>query len=537
MLADFETPADRIFEKMPNVTIVAKHQKSGTHALQVSHPPNTGESYWGISIDSPAYLNPIRESARALPLLCLDIYNPQPFPVPYGVGVSDARSVSYGTRYNDDGLLAPPGWSTFRLNLTGMTRSSSANFSTREPLDLTTIKRVNITTFAHKQPVPVILYFDCLRLEGTGLPAVDGLQAFDFGPSKSAVFPGFQGVNENTIYDASRGFGWRHPLPSWHRRAGPPDDLGGDYGSGDAFRVDLKSGPGTYVVAMCIDRFDEWGSPQVYTRRTVTLNGKIVHDEHMDGATFLNTQYLRYEFEEDTPGMDIWERRVKPALPLRVFEAEVNANGTLDIRVATEGKTPGIISFAVVYPKAREIAGRAFLDALEKRRKEMYADSFRLAVPPPDNGPCQPTAQEQAHGYVTFARSIDADIACAATPAAHERGAPLVLSACPGQREAIQLGLLPLARIEGVKITATVSWERLAAGITDYRMLKTIRSRIAAVRKNGGRAEVIAAAESFLAEMRKPIRSGDAASGETTAEAWAQFRADAAKQLAALSIQ
>jgi len=454
VLVDFETAADKVFEQQPNVFIVKENAKSGAHALKVAHPPG-GESYEGIAIADPARLKLIREHFKEFPLLCLDIFNPNAFPVSYGASASDAKSTSYGTRYNNEGFYAPPGWSTFRLNLTGLTRSSSNTFSEREPLDITTLKGLSICTFDHQHPKAVMVFFDALRLEGTGLPKVDGLLAFDFGPSKSAVFPGFQGVHENTLYASALGFGWKNPLGSWHRRAGPPDDLGGDYGCGDAFLIELKSGPGAYVVQMCIDRFDDWGQPFRFTRRTVTLNGKTVHDEKLNGETFLKTRYLRYEQDEDTPHMDIWESRVKPLLPVHAFEAAVGADGKLDVRVAAEGGTPGIISFLVVYPKSKESEGKAYLTALELRRKQMYADIYPFTPPMPDHEKPKPSAEEQARGYVTFTRSTQADIVCQSAPTAQERGAPLVLSVCPGQREAAQIGIVPLKKIEGARVTAT----------------------------------------------------------------------------------
>lgn len=454
ILVDFDTDANKTFERPPNVTIVAENARSG-RALKISHPPHSpgSESYEGISLSDPAHLNPIRERFKEFPLLCMDIFNPQNFPVSYGIAVSDAKTKDYGTRYNNEGFFAPPGWSTFRLNITGLTRSNTSGVGAGDSLDMKTLRVVNVSTFDHKQPKPVVLYLSNIRLEGTGLPRVEGLMAFSFGPAKSPVFPGFQGIHENSHYDVAHGFGWRNP--GSHRRAGPPDDLGGNYGSGDAFLVDLKFGAGQYVVEMCIDRFDDWGQPQRFTRRTVMLNNNTVHDERLDGETFLKTRYLRFENDEDTPNLDIWDSRVKPLLPIQTFEATVGADGKLEVKVVNVGGVPGSISFLVVYPKAKETEGKAYMAALDKRRKQMYSDTYVLTLPEPDNERPTPTAEEQGRGYITFTRSIDRDIACHSAPTAQERGAQINVGACPGQRVASQLGVLPLKKIEGVRMSAS----------------------------------------------------------------------------------
>src|SRR6185436_19218058 len=124
-----------------------------------------------------------------------------------------------------------------------------------------------------------------------------------------------------------------------------------------------------------------------------------------------------------------------------------------------------VIAFAVIYPKAKEAEGKAYMAALEKRRKEFFNDQVRLTVADADHPTPTPTAEEQARGYMSFARCSELDIECHAAPAESERGAQLVLGACRGEREAVQLGLVPLKKIDGVKITASDLTSKSAAKI------------------------------------------------------------------------
>jgi hypothetical protein len=158
---------------------VAERATEDAHAMMLE---STEEGYPQISVTDPPALRKFQDYV----LLRFDVYNPQEFPVQFGMRVDDAKSTSYGTRYNDDGATAAPGKSTIDLNLTGLTRSMARNFLERDKLDLASLKLVSIFMVPRKGE-PVKLYFDNVRLEGSGLPKVEGLRALDFGPSKSAV--------------------------------------------------------------------------------------------------------------------------------------------------------------------------------------------------------------------------------------------------------------------------------------------------------------------------------------------------------------
>jgi len=442
LLADFETDADKHFENEFE-KIVPEHAKGGKNALKVTHK---GEGYPGVRFDDGAQLRIFHDNYEKTPLFTMDIFNPQDFPVNMGASAGDNLSKDYGSRYNEDGLIAPPGWSKLQINLTGLRCSDPQ----KRPVNVKQLAFFVIFLHPHNKKEPLLLYIDNIRLEADRLPKFDGLHAFDFGPSTSPVFPGFQAVSEKTLYQAG-GFGWKGPNPAWTRQTGNPDDLGGDYSAGNAFLADVPAG--AYEVHMCIDAFQQWHTPQMFTQRTVTINGKVVLDEKLTGAEFLKQRYLRFEDDEDTPGEDLWEKRIKVSTPIRAFETEVGADGHLEVQVHGGGSSGDLICFLVAFPKAKAAEGHKFLDELDKVRKEAFNNRVVLKLPKAENPAPKPSADDEKRGYVVFVRHTSQNINATSTPSDAERAAGLTLSACPGEREAAQLGLFPLRKVDGLKVS------------------------------------------------------------------------------------
>ena len=412
VIADFETDADKKYEAGDSAKIVADNPKTGTHSLRILG----GDGYPGLGFEDGQVLRRFGE----FNVFRVDIFNPQAETVIFTASAGDAKSKDYGTRYNNDNLAARSGWSTLSINLTGLTRTKDA-----EKLDPAKLQFFKVFLCPGKK---VTIFMDNARLESEeGLPKVEGLRAFDFGPSNSPVYTGFEGVSEKTIYatGTTGGCGWHSPARQGH--PGNPDDLGGDYGSGDFFTADLKTGAGKYIVNLCIDTFGEWQSTPHFTHRTLEINDKKVLDETMDGAAFLEKVYFRYQDDEDTPGMDLWERRVKPALPVRQYETDVGADGKLKVSVQTEGGWTGLITFMVVYPKAKEAEGKTFMDTLEKLRKEAFNNRYPLSAPSPDFPAPKPTADDQKLGFIPFVRSTESDIQCNSAPTLERRTCSLWL--------------------------------------------------------------------------------------------------------------
>ncbi len=179
-------------------TVVARHASHGRHAFQVR---SDGKSYVGLRIEEGRALRKFKDYV----LLKVDVFNPQDQAVHCSARIDDAASKGYGSRYNDDGVVMPPGRSTFEINLTGLTKSNARNFADREKVDLSSVRLMTLCIAPAGKPVT--LFFDNVRLEGSGLPAVEGLRAFDFGPPGAAVYPGFEGCTQQDSYRDDRAYG------------------------------------------------------------------------------------------------------------------------------------------------------------------------------------------------------------------------------------------------------------------------------------------------------------------------------------------
>ena len=105
-------------------TVVQEHATEGTHSFKVI---SVQDKYAGIDITDGA---PLRLFKNYI-LFKVDVFNPQDQVVQLSARIDDASSKDYGSRYNDDTLVAPPGPSTITINLTGITRSNARNFAER----------------------------------------------------------------------------------------------------------------------------------------------------------------------------------------------------------------------------------------------------------------------------------------------------------------------------------------------------------------------------------------------------------------------
>ena len=417
---------------------VREHATHGRFACKVA---NDGTGYVAITVTDRAVL----AKFKGYVLLRVDVFNPHDRPVPFGCRMDDAKSVSYGTRYNNDNCVAPSGASTFEVNLTGLTKSNARNFDQRDRLDLSTLKLVSLFTGPGRRTT---LYFDNVRLEGTGLPAVPGLRAFDFGPRMAPVYPGFEGCTDRTVYRADRPFGWVGPERAFN--AYMPDSLTGDSVAGSQFRVKVPDG--TYEVWFCMDPFGLWAWYPHFQRRTVRVNGREALEQTRTAEEFLSRHYYRHEDREDLPGQDLWAKYIQPRHTVRRCVARVTG-GELRIETSSDNAHGKALLFVVLYPEAQRKAGRAWMAALDRRRRGRFGASMVVDVPKPDGQPVRPSPAEKARGFVPFVRHTERDVAVTARPEAGERDRPIVMQAARGEREHAVVGLYPLTDVRGLTVT------------------------------------------------------------------------------------
>ena len=419
--------------------VVREHATDGQHALRVE---SDGKGYLGLRILDGSALGKFKDYV----LLKVDVFNPQDKPVRCTARIDDAASKDYGSRYNDDDVVMPPGRSTFEINLTGLTKSNARNFSQRQRLDLSTARLMTLCIAPVGQRLT--LYFDNVRLKGSGLPKVSGLRALDFGPPGAPVYPGFEGWTQEMSFSEARGYGWI--APDYAAIAYLPDALTGDCAGGREFRITLPNG--TYEVNLGWDMFGLWGTLPSFEWRKLVINGREVLSEKRTGADFLANYYYAHEDDEDLPGQDLWEKYIASYQKLHRFTTEVT-EGLLRIEPQASHKFGRGLCFLVVYPEQQRAEGRRFMETLAARRKTKFNAEMVVNVPKATGEQPNATETDRARGFIPFVAHTEDDVGVYARPAQSTSRKPLVIEAAEGERQAAQLGLYPLSEVRGVKVT------------------------------------------------------------------------------------
>lgn len=426
---------------------VKEHATAGEYALKLD---SDGKDYASIKIEDAATLKKFPDFI----LFKADVFNPTDQVVMLGARIDDAKSTSanYGSRYNDDYLVAPPGKSTVEINLTGIARSNAKNWSLREPMDLGALTMVQL--WISPKGSPVTLYFDNVRLESSGLPKVEGLRALAFGPAKSPIYPGFERANELMLWADGAEKGW--VKPEWFDNIYTPDALTGNFGGGKEFRLKLPNG--TYEVQMCIDPFGLFHHLPHFAWRKVTINGKAVLDEKMSGLDYLDKVYLLHEYDDDLPGQDLWKKFIEPRNVIRKFDAEVT-DGVLSVSVDADSKYGRQMCFMVVYPAAQKEAGRKFMDTLQQKRHDKFNETMIVRVPKQVRTvPDKPVVEISAQlGVRTCPAYVDEDVNIRDMYDPTQLDRPVVVHAAQGERTNAVLGVFPWMPIKPIEVGVTVS--------------------------------------------------------------------------------
>jgi hypothetical protein len=403
VLIDFEDEAQqRAFAQPPRTEVVSGWATSGSHALKC-----TLAAGWLNFLDITD--EPLLRQMGDYRTLALDFCNPSGRDVHLFAQICDDLALAgKESRFASDWLFLPPSHSTLRFSLSCLPRlwpHEGANM-----LDARNLRRVWLFTGDDTRipSQPIVFYLDNIRLEDSGveLPRVPGLVGFDLGLSREAVFPGFTAVTEKSAYDPAVGFGWQGSAPVMGTGT-YLDELTCDWAAGGTFAVDLKSGPGNYVVETALDPTNIWGWTNSFRARSLKLNGKEVLGEQMDGPTFLRDRFCLFENEDDTPDLDLWKERVSRINPVRRFEATVGPDGRLTVELTGQNMTGGMC-FLVIYPKDKANEGQAYMAALDAIRQERFDAKVNRGVPIPDGPVPAATPADKARGYIAFVRGPDA---------------------------------------------------------------------------------------------------------------------------------
>lgn len=453
IITSFEPGQPKPFSpKSPATKVVKEHASDGEYSMRVE---GSTSEYVGMFCKDADALSHFKDYL----LFKFDVYNPGAEPVTFILTMGDSKSVNYKSKYNNEGVTAAPGkTTTIEINLSGLNRSNAKGNTSTDLVNRADMREIQIFMPPVPKPGPgeaakpmPVLFFDKFRLEPSGLPDVEGLKAIDFGGSGTPVYPGFTGCTEKNVWDPEKSeFGWIKPGLAGNCQM--PDALTGDYGSGGAFKMKLPNGK--YTVHACFDAFGMYGRFPTYTTRTVTLNGKKVLDQTMNGKEFLEKIYYAHEDEDDLPTDDLWNKFILTRNKIYTFETEVT-DGTLTLQVDSPDKHGKYVMFLVAYPEAKKAEGQKFMDTLNKIRHDKFVQRIIIHTPLPTGDEVTATDADKARGFVPFVRHTELDINVNSKPFKAEIGKSVVIESAKGQRSGAQIGLYPLKEIKG--LTCTVS--------------------------------------------------------------------------------
>ncbi len=302
----------------------------------------------------------------------------------------------------------------------------------------------------------VTLFIDHVRLvKGANDTVVEGIKKFNFGPAKSATFPGFTAVHKDTSYSEKLGYGWLGGNPRDERDYEHPDTLTGHFvrcAGGETFAVDLPNGD--YVIYLIMDAPQYW-EYSYFSTRSVEAQGERVIHETVTPEQFLQKYFFLHQDDEDLPGTDIWSRYIDAHFQPKTVKASVT-NGQLKLRFL--GDTWGLtLSTLVIFPQKSSDAGQAWLSQLEKRRRAEFSNSYVEVVRKADPKP-ELSADELSNGYVLFTRDLEKEISYNSAPGAEKsdsRDVKLNWLCSPGEYASGNFAIYPLKDCGAVTVAAS----------------------------------------------------------------------------------
>ena len=373
-------------------------------------------------------------------------------PLSLNIEIRDEKTEGYWTRVNYS-TIVPPGKSTIAVPLQQLFVGEKSRPGRNLLLDKITRFVINIGN----NPSGPLTVSRLRLVKDTSAAdvAFDGLFAFDFGTNASPVMEGFTQVTREMPYNKERGFGFINPWIQRAEDAKQPEPLYQDYiimRSGD-FAVDLPNGK--YRVMVNIDSPGGfWGENQVYQKRTVKANGKIVVDETLDFEKF-NQNLYRFWNLDDMPWEDAFDKYQKSIFNEKYFDATVT-EGQLRLNFESDG-WGCCVSAIVIYPTEKSTQGEKFLRFAEDKRRFHFDNYFKRVLPTPNGDPLQPSETDQKQGFVAFHRDFMQEVNYNDTPRKEEILTELYASAFAGEYEPVTLSLTPLRDLGNVTVT-TNDW-------------------------------------------------------------------------------
>jgi hypothetical protein len=415
--------------------VVTMHASAGRKALRIDG------SY--VSLDQP-------QSWLGYDFLKADLFTDARKPLNLYVEIRDTETRDYWTRVNYS-TVVPPGKSTLIIPLKQLYVGEKSR-----PGRMLNLRGITRLVFSIDDKPAAPLFLDNLRLERDVAAArlsFRGLHAFDFGTATSPLMDGFTPITPATLYSRDRGYGLKDARIWRAFDALQPEPLYQDFICVEAggLAVDLPNGK--YRVFVNIDSPSGfWGEYQTFRERTILAEGLPVVRETMGFEAFRD-KYFRFWNVEDLPTDVTFDKYQKAYFREKTFDVTV-ADSQLNLEFRGENWAC-CVSAVVIFPAARAAQGAAFLKFVEAKRRFYFDNYFKRVLPSPDGDPLQPSAEDKRQGFVVFERDPMQDVSFNDTPRRGEVIDRLRGNAFAGEYEPITAGIVPLADLGRVDLSAS----------------------------------------------------------------------------------
>ena len=411
---------------------------------------------------------------RGYDFLKADLFNSAQDPAPFYVEIHDQGTRGYWDRVNYATVI-PPGASTLIIPMKQLYTGEKSRPG--RMLDFSAVTR--LCMFLGEKPTATVL-LESIRLErddSLRKVAFDGLHAFSFGPSGGPLLEGFTRITPGTLYSKGRGYGLKNARV-WRGATDvlQPEPLYENFMCIEAGGLAVDVPNGTYRVFVNIDNpCGFWGEYQVYTKRAILAQGKPAVSETMDFASF-KQRYFHFWNLDDMPADNTFDKYDRVHFQPKTFDVDVtDGQLVLDFRGDDFACS---VSAVVLFPLAKAAEGERFLKWTEGKRRFYFDNYFKRVLHRATGDALQPTAEDRRRGFVAFQRDVMQDVYYNDTPLAKEIGGPLHGGAFAGEYGPVTLGLVPLADLGRVTVSAgdltgpggTIPAAAIDVGYVSYRL-------------------------------------------------------------------
>lgn len=293
--------------------------------------------------------------------------------------------------------------------------------------------------------LPLTVCVGLLLLAVSSPAAAAKTWCFDMGTAQSDVRPGFVRITAKSVYSPATGYGWKS-TQGLKEQYEPCQRQWKD----DASRESPQPPP-IYANELTCDSIS---STQPNAFLVDLPRGAYTVYVLCGRSAGSRTEY--HDFDVAVGGV---RATVKIPGPYRFEKCVLKASvGRAPLAVELAPRSDWVVAGLIVYPTAAERQVRAdFLDALEKEIWFLPPDVAAKwhEIKHVDDRPLPPLSPlDRRRGYALFARHYSEVIFPNTVPRESELNPQLEIFAAWGQREAVTFSVLPLADLQGAKVTA-----------------------------------------------------------------------------------